>query len=340
MSHSKFARGPLCLLLLLVAGPAAAWHLAREVGIPGDGGWDYLTFDAAANRVFVSHGIRVEVIDARKLTIIGAIDGTPGVHGIALAQDLGRGFVSAGASGSVVVFDLKTLTRLTEIRTTGENPDAILYEPSTRRVFTFNGRGRNVTVIDATSNQVLGTIDVDAKPEFAVTDGAGHIFVNLEDRNSLAEIDAAGMKILRTWPLEGCEEPSGLAFDLAHHRLFSVCGNRVMVVSDSGDGHQVARLPIGEGADGAGFDPQKALAFASCGDGTLTVVHELKPGKFAVKENVATRKGARTMTLDPATHRVFLTTAQRGAAPAPTAENPRPRAPVIPGTFTLLMVQP
>ena len=340
MSIARSGCVSMCLWLLIGAQPAGAHHLAREVKIPGDGGWDYLTFDATANRVFVSHGTRIEVVDARKLTIIGAIDGTPGVHGIALAPDLGRGFISAGASGSVVVFDLKTLVRLGEIKTTGENPDAIVYEPSTRRVFTFNGRGRNVTAIDATNDQVLGTIVVDAKPEFAATDGAGHIFVNLEDRNSLAEIDATAMKVLHTWPLEGCEEPSGLAFDVAHKRLISVCGNRVMVVTDSTDGHQVARLPIGEGADGAGFDPHKELAFASCGDGTLTVVSELKADKFAVKENVATRKGARTMTLDPATHRVFLSTAERGPAPAPTAENPRPRAPVIPGTFTLLVVEP
>jgi DNA-binding beta-propeller fold protein YncE len=339
MRIGKF-EGGLLYLLLLTAAPANAYHLAHEVKIPGDGGWDYLAFDGAAHRIFVSHGTRVEVIDAKQLTVIGAIDDTPGVHGIALAQALGRGYVSAGASGNVVVFDLKTLARITEIKATGENPDAILYEPSTQRVFTFNGRGRNVTVIDAVHDQVIGTIAVDAKPEFAVTDGAGHIFVNLEDRNSLAEIDAAGMKVSHTWPLEGCEEPSGLAFDVGHRRLFSVCGNRVMAVVDSSDGHVLARLPIGEGVDGAGYDPGKRMAFASCGDGNLTVVQEISAEKFAVKENVATRRGARTMTLDPATHRVFLSTAQRGQAPAATAEQPRPRAPVIPGTFELLVVEP
>jgi len=310
------------------------------VKIPGDGGWDYLTFDGAARRIFVSHGTRVEVLDARKLEVTGAIDDTPGVHGIALAQDLGRGFVSAGARGSVVVFDLRTLARIAEVKATGENPDAILYEPATHRVFTFNGRGRNVTVIDATSNRVLATIDVDAKPEFAVTDGAGHVFVNLEDRNSLAEIDAVGMKLLHAWPMEGCEEPSGLAFDVKHRRLFSVCGNRVMMVVDAADGHVVARLPIGDGVDGAGFDPGRQMAFASCGDGTLTVVREEGPDKFEVMENVTTRRGARTMTLDPATHHVYLSTAQRGPAPPPTAAEPRPRAPVIPGTFAVLVVEP
>jgi len=340
MSFSNPRRGSLCLLLLLVAGRAGAWHLAQEVKIPGDGGWDYLAFDGVAQRIFVSHGTRVDVIDARKLTVAGAVDDTPGVHGIALAQELGRGYVSAGGSGSVVVFDLKTLARVTEIKVTGENPDAILYEPSTRRVFTFNGRGRNVTVIGATDNQVLATIDVDAKPEFAVTDGAGHVFVNLEDRNSVAEIDAAAMKVLHTWPMEGCEEPSGLAFDVKHRRLFSVCGNRVMMVVDSTDGHVLARLPIGQGVDGAGFDPGRQMAFASCGDGTLTVVRERNAQKFEVMASVATRRGARTMTLDPVSHRVYLSTAQRGPAPPPSAAEPRPRAPVIPGTFALLVIEP
>jgi DNA-binding beta-propeller fold protein YncE len=329
----------LCVLLL-GAQPASAHHLAHEAKIPGDGGWDYLTFDAPGKRIFVSHGMRVEVIDSRKLTVIGAIDDTPGVHGIALAPDLGRGYVSAGSRDSVVVFDLKTLARIADIKTTGANPDAILYEPATHRLFTFNGRGRNVTVIDATSNQVLATIDLDAKPEFAVTDGKGHVFVNLEDRNSVAEIDAARMELLQTWPLAGCEEPTGLAFDAKRHRLFSVCGNRVMMVVDAADGQVLAHLPIGEGVDGAGFDPARRLAFASCGDGTLTVVQEVGSDQFAVKQVVATRRGARTMTLDPGTHRVFLPVAQRGPAPAATAEVPRPRAPVIPGTFTLLVVEP
>lgn len=335
----KLSLGLLCSTLFMAA-PAGAYHLDQEIKVAGDGGWDYLTFDAAGARLFVSHGTRVEVLDAHRLELVGAIDDTPGVHGVALAPDLGRGYVSAGASGKVVVFDLKTLARVTEIKVTGENPDAILYDSATHRVFTFNGRGRNVTVIDASRNEVIGTIAVDAKPEFAVSDGAGRIYVNLEDRNSLAVIDARGMKLVATWPLAGCEEPSGLAFDVAHQRLFSVCGNRVMAVVDAHDGRQVARLPIGDHVDGAGFDSTRSLAFASCGDGTLTVIEELNPEKFAVKETVATRPGARTMTLDEATHRVFLSTAQRGPAPAASASEPRPRAPVIPGTFEVLVVVP
>lgn len=336
----RSGHGLLCSMLLLLAAPAGAYHLEQEMRIVGDGGWDYLTYDAPGARLFVSHGSRVEVLDAQRLEVVGTIDDTPGVHGIALAPDLGRGYVSAGASGTVVVFDLKSLARVAAIKTTGENPDAILYEPTTQRVFTFNGRGRNVTVIDASRNEVIGTIAVDAKPEFAVSDGAGHIYVNLEDRNSLAVIDARGMKLVATWPLSGCEEPSGLALDAAHQRLFSVCGNRVMTVVDARDGRLVARLPIGDHVDGAGFDSARSLAFASCGDGTLTVVEELNPEKFAVKETVATRPGARTMTLDPATHRVFLSAAQRGPAPAASAADARPRAPVIPGTFKVLVVVP
>jgi DNA-binding beta-propeller fold protein YncE len=337
---SKWGNVVRCASLLLLAAPAGAYHLGQEIKIPGDGGWDYLAFDAIGARLFVSHGTRVEVLDTKQLKLVGTIDDTPGVHGIALAQDLGRGYVSAGASGNVVVFDLKTLARVTEIKTTGDNPDAILYDSATHRVFTFNGRGRNVTVIDASRNEVIGTIAVDAKPEFAVSDGAGRIYVNLEDRNSLAVIDARGMKVVETWPLAGCEEPSGLAFDAAHQRLFSVCGNRVMTVVDAHDGRQVARLPIGDHVDGAGFDATRQLAFASCGDGTLTVIEELGPEKFVVKESVATKPGARTMTLDEATHRVFLSVAQRGPAPAATTAEPRPRAPVIAGTFEVLVVTP
>jgi DNA-binding beta-propeller fold protein YncE len=325
---------------LFLGSAQAAHHVANEVKLPGNDGWDYLTFDARGGRLFVSHGTRVEVIDASKLASTGTIPDTPGVHGIAIAPDLGRGFVSAGASSTVVVFDLKSLARLAEVKTTGENPDAILYEPHTHRVFTFNGRGRNVTAIDAANNTVLGTIKLDAKPEFAVYDDSGNLFVNLEDKNSIAELDPAKLSVKAVWRLAECDEPSGLAIDRAHHRLFAVCSNKLMEVVDSTNGHSVARLPIGDNVDGAAFDPGAQLAFASGGDGTLTVVKEEGPDTFSVLETVATKPGARTLTLDEKSHRVYLSTAQRVPAPAAIAGQPRSRSAIVPDTFEVLVVEP
>jgi DNA-binding beta-propeller fold protein YncE len=339
MNRALLSRSCALALLAAACAHAGAYHLAHEVKIAGDMGWDYLTFDAPGHRLFVSHGTRVEIVDTQGLTPVGAIADTPGVHGIAIANDLGRGYVSAGASSMVVVFDLKTLARIGEIKT-GANPDAILYEPDTQRVFSFNGRGRDVTVVDAVKNEVIATISLDAKPEFAVSDGAGHVFVNLEDRNSIAQIDVKSLAVTSTWALQGCEEPSGLAIDRKHHRLFSVCGNAVMNIVDSLDGKAVAQVPIGKGVDGAAFDDSAQLAFASAGEGTLTVVKEQSPEKFKVVASVPTKTGARTMTVDQATHRVFLSTAQRGAVPAATEAQPRPRAPVIEGTFEVLVIEP
>lgn len=323
-----------------VTAPAGAYHLAREIKLPGAEGWDYLTFDASHRRLFVAHGSHVEVLDATTLALTGRIADTAGVHGVAIADSLAHGYVSAGATSSIVVFDLTSLARLAEIKATGDNPDAILYEPTTDRVFVFNGRGRNATVVDTAKNTVVGTIALDAKPEFAVHDGAGRVFVNLEDRNSLAAIDARSLVITARWPLIGCEEPTGLAIDRQHHRLFAACSNKVMTIVDSRTGHGVAQVPIGAGADGAVFDATKQLAFASGSDGTLTVIREETPDRFTVAEVVTTKPGARTLTLDEETHRIFLATAQRqSAAPAAPGE-PRPRPTVVPGTFEVLVVEP
>lgn len=330
-----------CALVLSIAAfttPAWAYHLASEIPVPGDGGWDYLSTDG--QRLFVSHGEQVEVLDLKTLRLAGTISGTPGVHGVALASDLGRGYVSAGASGSIVVFDLKTLARITEIKTAGKNPDAILYEPATHRILAFNGRSQNVTAIDARTNQVIGTLELGAKPEFAVVDAAGHVFVNLEDKNSIAKLDPNALTVQAVWSLKGCEEPSGLAIDRAHARLFAVCSNRIMTIVDASSGRLVAQVPIGDSVDGAGFDAGRQVAFASGGDGTLTVVKEETPEKFSVAETPATKRGARTMVVDETTHRVFLSTAQRGPAPAPTATQPHPRPAVMPGTFEVLVVEP
>lgn len=327
--------------LALLAQPAnAAYHLVKEIMIPGTEGWDYLAVDSKDNRLFVSHGTHVEVVDSSTLAVVGSIANTPGVHGIAIAADLGRGYISAGAAGSVVVFDLKSLERLAEIKTTGDNPDAILYEPKSHRVFTFNGRGRNITAIDARTNQVVGTIALDAKPEFAVFDARGHVFVNLEDKNSIAQFDPQTLKVESTWAVTGCDEPSGLAIDRAHARLFAVCNNKVMGIVDAKSGHVVALVPIGGGVDAAGFDDSRQLAFASGGDGTLTVVKEESPDKFSVQETVATKAGARTMTVDERSHRLFLSAGQRGPAPAPTPAEPRPRPAIVAGTFEVLVLEP
>lgn len=334
----------LCLLGLVPLGVAQAvgtpnYRITHQLALPGDEGWDYLTFEQGGHRLFVAHGSRVVVVDTDKLTVIGEIPDTPGVHGIALAPDLNRGYVSAGRAGTVVVFDLKTLARLKEIKVTGENPDAILYDPATHRVFTFNGRGRNVTAIDAKTGEVVGTVAVDAKPEFAVSDGKGRVYVNLEDKNSLAELDPQKLAVLAKWPLAGCEEPSGLALDAAHERLFPVCGNKVMAVVDGASGKVLGTAPIGAGVDAAAFDPATGRAFASCGEGVLTVVHGGSAGRPEVVQSATTQRGARTMALDLERHRVFLVTADFGPPPAASAAQPHPRPAIVPGSVRLLVLE-
>ena len=323
-----------------VAAALPQYALARVVPLPGEGGWDYLTVDAQDGRLFIAHGTRVEVIDTLHMRRVGQIADTPGVHGIAIARDLNRGFVSAGGSDAVVVFDLASLARLAEIKVTGANPDAILYEPATQRVFTFNGRGRNATVIDARAGTVLGTVALDAKPEFAAADGAGTVYVNLEDRNSLAAIDARAMKVTAVWPLPGCESPSGLAINRGAGELFSVCQNQVMVVTDAHDGAQRGRAPIGGGADAAAYDPGARLAFASCGAGLVSAVAVGVHGDAQAVQSIATQRGARTMALDERTHRIYLVTADFGPAPPATAEHPHPRPAIVPDTFRLLVLNP
>jgi DNA-binding beta-propeller fold protein YncE len=339
------SRGCLALVgaLLLLTTPAQAspqYRIAHEVSLPGDEGWDYLTFEAGGQRLFIAHGTRVQVVDTGKLAVAGEIADTPGVHGIALAPDLGRGYISAGRSGVIVVFDLKTLARLKEIKTTGENPDAILYDAASHRVFTFNGRGRNATAVDARTDAVIGTIALDAKPEFAVSDGKGRIYVNLEDKNSLAVLDPEKLTVTSRWPISGCEEPSGLAIDAAGQHLFSVCSNKVMALIDAASGHGLGTAPIGAGVDAAAFDPGSRLAFASCGEGTLTVVRQSASGALQVAQSVPTRRGARTMALDVRSHRIYLVTADFGAPPAATPEHPHPRPAILPGSFRLLVLEP
>jgi DNA-binding beta-propeller fold protein YncE len=314
------------------------YQVKQKYVLGGDGGWDYLTFDPAGKRLFISRGTHVMVVDPYKGSVVGDIPDTAGVHGIALAQDLGKGFTSNGRENSVTVFDLKSLKQTAKIKIEGENPDAILYDPSSKRVFTFNGRSKNATVIDATNDKVVGNIPLDGKPEFGVADGNGGVFVNIEDKSELTSIDAKKATVVKTWPLAPCEEPSGLAMDQKHRRLFAGCGNKMMAIVDADSGKVIATPAIGEGVDANAFDADQQLAFSSNGrDGNLTVVHEDSPGKFSVLENAPTQKFARTMALDTTNHDVYLVTAEIEEAP-PAKEGERPRRNMKPGTFTLLVV--
>jgi YVTN family beta-propeller protein len=335
----------VCSALLIQCAVARAqqpkspsgYHVINRFKLGGEGGWDYLTFDAKGGRLFISRSTHVMVVDAEKGTVLGDIPDTQGVHGIALVEELGKGYTSNGRTSSVTVFDLKTLKVLKQIPV-GKNPDAIIYEPASKRVFTMNGASNDTTAIDTKTDTVAGTIPLDGRPEFAVSDEHGHVFVNLEDKSSVVEFDPSKLSVLARWPIAPGEEPSGLAIDRKHSRLFSTGANKTLVVLDAQTGKVVTTLPIGGGVDAAGFDPETGLAFSSNGDGTLTVIHEDSPEKFTVVENVATQRGARTLALDTKTHRVYLVTAEFGPPPAPTPERPRPRPSIVPGTFTLLVV--
>jgi DNA-binding beta-propeller fold protein YncE len=327
-------------VFLASLAPAAAgpgYHVTRTYKLGGEGGWDYLTMDSTARRLYISRFTHVIVIDADSGKSVGEIADTPGVHGVALAPELGRGFTSNGREGTVSIFDIKTLATSSKVKV-GENPDAILFDPATKRVFTFNGRSHDSTAIDAASGKVLGTIKLDGKPEFAASDAKGEIFVNIEDKSELVAIDSNKLEVKAKWPLAPCEEPSGLSIDRRQRRLFVGCHNKMMAVVDADTGKVLATPAIGEGVDATGFDPETGLAFASCGEGVLTVVKEESPEKFGVAENVPTQPGARTMALDQKTHDIFVVTAKFGPPPPATADNPHPWRSILPDTFVVLVV--
>ena len=334
--------GPLSVAVILCAGlmsraaaPApgpSGYHVVKTVPIPGDEGWDYLTVDADARRVYISHGSHVVVMNADTYAVEGDVPDTQGVHGIALAPDLGRGFVSAGRANTAVIFDIKSLKTLGTVKTDA-NPDAIVYDSVTKRVFTLNGRGQNTTAINGPDGTVAGTLALGGKPEFAVADGKGSIFVNIEDKNELVQFDAQKITETHRWPLAPCKSPSGLAMDLKNRRLFAVCDEKVMAVVNADTGKVVASPAICDGPDAAGFDPATGYAFASCGDGNLTVIHEDSPDKYTVVENVPTKRSARTMGLDLKTHTVFLPSAEFDA---PAAGERRGK--MKPGSFGVVVV--
>jgi len=313
-------------------------RVIKTYKLGGDGGWDYLTVDPESHHLFISRSTRVIVIDTESGKPVGEIPDTPGVHGIALANDLGRGFTSNGREGTVSIFDLKTLKPISKVQSVGDNPDAILFDPATRRVFTFNGRSHNSTAIDAASGNIVGKIELGGKPEFGVSTGEGELFVNIEDKSELLALDPKGLKVKSRWPLAPCESPSGLAIDKKNRRLFVGCDNKMMAVVNADTGKVMTTLPIGDGVDADRFDPDKKLAFASCGEGVLTLVKEDSPDKFSVVQNLKTERGARTMELDPRTHTIYLVTAKFGPPPAATAEQPHPRPSILPDTFEVLAV--
>jgi YVTN family beta-propeller protein len=321
-------------LMALAAPPAPQYKVVKHVALGGDGGWDYITVDSAERRVYASRGTRMMVVDADSGKLLAEIPDTPGVHGIALAPELNKGFISAGRANNIVVVDLKTLKARGTVAA-GENPDAILYEPKSKRVFAFNGRSKNVTVIDADSEKVLATIPLSGRPEFAAHDGRGRIFVAIEDKGTLAAIDANGMKVTSEWSMAPCDSPTGLAMDRKKGRLFAGCsGNKVMAVVDAQDGKLLASVPIGAGCDGTEFDPATGLAFSANGrDGTVTVVRETAPGKFEAVETVATQVSGRTIALDERTHQLFIPAAK---LKPPAAAGQRPT--MEPGSFELVVV--
>ncbi|MFL5350693.1 MAG: YncE family protein [Hyalangium sp.] len=300
------------LTMCLAAAPARAAepHVLKQFEFDKEGGWDYLTVDSQARHVYLSHGSHVLVVDADSGKQIGDIPNTPGVHGVALAPELGKGFISDGRAGDVTIFELESRKVLGTVKA-GENPDAILFDPASKRVFVFNGRSHDATVIDAATHAIAGTLALGGKPEFAVTDGQGQVFVNLEDKAELLALDPKKLAITHRWPLAPCEEPTGLALDAAHRRLFAGCSNKLMAVVDANTGKLITTLPIGAGVDGTAFDADRQLAFSSNGEGTLTVIHEDSPEKFSVVATVKTEPGARTLALDPKSHHIYLVTGPR-----------------------------
>jgi len=318
--------------------PTSAPTKVHKINVGGEGGWDYLSTDPEARRLYVSRGDRVMVVDLDKETVVGELPDTPGIHGIAVAPELGKGFTSNGRDGTVTVFDLKTLKETGKVKANG-TPDAILYDPSSGRVFTFNHGTDDTTAIDAKSQTAVGTLAFGGEPEGAVADGVGHIFVNLRSTSEIAEFDARTLKILNRWPLAPGTRPTGLAIDAEHRRLFSVCGNGKMIVMDADKGTVLASPEIGRGTDGAAFDPSKGLAYSSNGgDGTVTVVAETGPGAFQAIATIPTQASARTMAIDPKTHRLYLSAATPAPAPADATKAQAKGRRYAPGSFVIIVV--
>jgi DNA-binding beta-propeller fold protein YncE len=348
MKANRFTRFSIGLLLLVLASfpilkaAQGGYHLLKKYPFGAAEGstreyFDYVTVDSAARRVYVSHGTEIKVLDADSGALVGNITGLKQDHGVAVAAEFGRGFISDGAQGKVIIFDLKTL-KVTGEAVADKDADCVIYDPFSKRVFVMDGDPHNATVIDAKTNSVLGKIDLGGGPEFAVADGKGTVYINLEDKSELVAVDSTSLKIKSRWPLAPAGAPTALAMDVPHHRLFSAGRNpQMMVVLDSGTGKVIQSFPITAGVDAAAFDPESALIFVSTRDGIVHVFHEDSPDKFSEVETVKTEFGAKTMGLDTKTHNLFLTTADFGEAPAPTADHPHPGRSPIMGTFHVLV---
>ncbi len=329
--------GVLGLSPVLLSGATVSYHYLRTIPIGGGGFWDYLSVDPGARRLYVSHSTKVVVVDLDRDAIMGEIDGTPGVHGVALAPALDRGLATCGAEAKAAVIDLKTLKILTKVDT-DRGPDGMLYDPGRKEFYTFNGRADSATVIDARTNRVVATIPLGGRPEFATVDpAAGRVYDNLEDKSVVAVIDTATHQVVARWPIAPGESASGMAIDRAHHRLFIGCHNHLMVMMDSTDGRVLATVPIGAGVDACRYDPGTGLAFASCGDGTLTIAREEGPEGLTVVQKLTTERGARTMALDRKTHDVYLATAAFEPPPESAAGGRRRRPAIVPGSFKVLV---
>ena len=319
---------------------ADVYKLLNEIPIGGEGGWDILTIDSAARRLYLSHATKVVVVDLEKNAVAGEIGSTPGVHGFVVAPELGRGFSSNGKEAKASVIDLNTLGTISKVET-GENPDALVYEPRLGAVYVFNHSGNSTTVIDAKAAKVLSTIQLGGSPEFAVSDSAaGRVYCNIEDKSEVAVIDTVKQEVTARWLLAPGQEPTGIAFDAAHHRLFVACHNKMMEMLDTTTGKVVATVRIGAGVDGCAFDEATQLAFASCGEGTTTIAKEETPKKLTVVQTLKTERGARTIALDPKTHRIYLPTAQFEPAPSPSPGMPPTRPKVVSNTLKLLVYGP
>lgn len=340
MKKKIFTIAAILLSLLGLNGQDVnGYKIVQKISLPGDGFWDYLNADDATGMLYVSHGKMVHVVDMKTGKSVATITDVNGVHGIAIAFELNKGFISNGADSNVTVFSTKDYHVIEKVAVTGRNPDAIMYEPFTKTIITWNGRSSNATVIDAQTDKVIQTIALSGKPEAAVSDGNGKVFVNIEDKSEVSMINVKTWKVEQSWSIKPGEGPSGLALDNSRHRLFSAT-DKLMVVLDAGTGKVITTLPTGGRVDGAGFDQGLKRAYSSCGEGVLTVVQEENENSFKVLGNVPTQTGARTISVSNTTHRIYLPTAEFGPTPEKTADNPRPRPTVKPGTFTILVLEP
>jgi YVTN family beta-propeller protein len=314
------------------------YKVSKKIKIAGNEGWDYLAVDEVNQHLFVSHGSVVNVVDLATDKEIATITDTKGVHGISIANDLNKAFITDGKDNSVTIVDLKTFKLIEKVTIEGQKPDAVLYDQFSHKVFTYNAKSNDATVLDAITNKVVKTIPLGGKPEFSVTNIKGLIYVNIEDKNEIKTIDATKLEVIATWSITPGDEPSGLAIDLDSNRLFSVCGNKLMVVVNASNGKIIKTLPIGDGCDGVAFDTKKKLAFSSNGEGTITVVKEENANKFSVLETAKTQKSARTIAINKTTGDLYLSSADFGEKPKPTTENPNPRPSIITDSFGVLVV--